>query len=180
MEDKMTSAEKFCKIAEWLQGQDKEFTKNFKNSRAIYEVYNALPKGYDKGGQLTDYIVKNKSSWECISLAKRICELFGFRYFDFVPKHYTLHFGLNSYRNGDYEVCLRAHNNWVVDSKCNDMGCGITIKDKGNAKVAYEKLLKDHINYHGDDFEVSIGDKLNDAFKETSSKEEDMSIGMFV
>ena len=176
-ETKPTQAELFCKIADWLRRQESDFTKHFKGSHSIISVWNKLPKDYDKANEkVTDYISKNKGVHVAQELAMFINSEFGMRYFDDVPKQYSLHFGLNRYHSGGYEVHLSAYNNWA---KFNE-GSGITIKDLGNARSAYEKLLEEHKKYRGTDYDIVIGERLQEAFKQSPESKEELSVGIDV
>lgn len=178
MEKELTPAEKFIQAAEWLKKQDAEFTKHFKGSRSIMEVWNKLPGDYNKSRKkLTNFIKENGKRWDVRQLAMFINVKFGFRYFDNVPKEYSLRFGLNEYRSGKYYVKMNYTNNWTDISG----SCSIDIKDVGNAKEAYQKLLENHVGRYGADYEIaSIGSRLKDAMKKQPSVKEEMNVGYHI
>jgi hypothetical protein len=172
-----TQAERFIKVAEWLKSQEQEFSKNFKGSRSIIEIYNKLPKEYDKTLSLTDYVnSRHKANYVVQQLAMAVNSAFGFRYFKFTPKNWTLAFGIRTYRDGSREVYMQEHNNWDGGQSCMSIG----ISDLGNAREAYKKLLEDHIKYRGDDYDEVIGDKLKAAFELKAEKAESLNVGIDV
>lgn len=182
-----TKAQQFIEIAKWVKSQNPLFTRHFKSMNSIIRVYKVLPVDYDKTKSVKEYIRKNKGRQGADKLALIINAEFGFRYFEDATKRYILSFGLRryTYRSGkeQIEVYCDRYDRCNVRDDYKPMEYGrmtVSIKTLGDAKRAAEHLLTSATERLADDYEVTYGDKLKAAMKESAPTDEVLTEGIEV
>lgn len=186
----MTKAEQFVEIAKWVKTQNPEFTKHFKTMRSIIKFYLQLPESYDRQKSVVAFINKGLKSSSYMEkdqaerLALIINTLFDFRYIKGAPYKWHLFFGFRSWTNRSGEEHLEVF--CTTTDRCSiynefnqqDMGtCSITIKSRGDAKRAADRLLAEAIERRSNDYKTEYGLRLLELMKQVMPTEEELTVG---
>ena len=186
----MTKAEQLVEIAKWVKNQNPEFTKHFKTMRSIIKFYLQLPDDYDRQKSVVAFINRGMKSSSYMEkqkaerLALIINTIFGFRYIKGAPYKWHLFFGFRSWTERSGKEHLEVY--CTATDRCStynefhlqDMGtCSITIKSRGDAKRAADRLLAEEIERRSNDYETEYGLRLLELMKQVMPTEEELTVG---